>query len=277
MVRFLPPYIAVVSLGDHLQTQASASSNPNHLFVAAVKKLRPISPSTSSRLARYSSSAAVGALSLASSNAAIVYVNGGDTLLTDPVPNNGGSTLYAYDLDSDGVNDLRLRVRSEVTGVGTAASLSLVHAANIAGASVGIAGQNVGNYPYAGRLSAGTTIDGSTAFLVLTTTTVNTIGNGASMAFGPGYANSQWAFAGSNSGYLGVRFNIGTAEHFAWMRLTVEPQTSTNPRAITVHEWAYENVPGVGIEAGAVPEPSALGLLALGSVGLAARRRRKVA
>lgn len=252
-----------------------ASSNPNNILIAAVKKLRSLSPSTSSRLASYSSGAAVGALSLASSNAAIVYVNGGNTLITDPIPNNGGSAFYSYDLNSDGVSDLRLRVRSET---GTAnASLTLVHAANIAGASVGIVGQTVGAYPYAGRLSAGTVIDGSSGFLVLTTTTAGVIGNAASMAFGPGYANSQWAFAGSNSGYLGVRFNIGPAEHFAWMRLTVEPQSSANPRAITVHEWAYENVPGVGIEAAAVPEPSALGLLALGSVGLSARRRRKVA
>jgi hypothetical protein len=58
------------------------------------------------------------------------------------------------------------------------------------------------------------------------------------------------------------------------MRLTVEPNSSATPRAITVHEWAYESVPGVGIAAGAIPEPSGLGLLALGSAGLAARRRR---
>jgi hypothetical protein len=251
------------------------SSNPNNPLLAAVKKLRSLSPSTSSRLASYSSSAAVGALSLASSNAAIVYVNAGNTLLSDPVPNNGGSAFFPVDLDSNGVSDLRLRVRSE-TGTPNP-SLALVYAANIAGSAVGVVGTTVGAYPYAGRLSAGTVIDGSSGFLVLSTATVNVVGNGASMAFGPGYANSQWAFAGSNSGYLGVRFNIGTAEHFAWMRLTVEPQSSANPRAITVHEWAYENVPGVGIEAAAVPEPSALGLLALGSVGLAARRRRKVA
>lgn len=238
-----------------------------------MKKFRSLSSSTSSRLASYSSSAAVGALSLASSNAAIVYVNGGDTLLTDPSPSNGISAFFPYDLNSDGTNDLRLRVRSEVTGVGTVASLAMVVAAAETGSAVGVIGTTVGNYPYAGRLAAGALIDGSAGFLVVT----QAAGNAASMAFGPGYANSQWAFAGSNSGYLGVRFNIGTAEHFAWMRLTVEPQTSANPRAITVHEWAYETVPGVGIEAGAVPEPSALGLLALGSVGLAARRRRKVA
>ena len=250
-----------------------ASANPNLLLFAAVKKLRSLSPSTSSRLASYSSSAAVGALSIASSNAAIVYFNGGNTLLTDAVPNNSSYAFYSVDLNSDTVSDLRFVVRS--TSIGTVnPSRALIIAADIAGSAVGVVGQTVAGFDYAGRLSAGTVIDGSAAFLVLTTASVGVPGNLASMAYGPGFPASEWAFAGSNSGYLGLRFNIGTAEHFAWMRLTVEPQSSANPRAITVHEWAFENVPGVGIEAGAVPEPSALGLLALGSVGLAARRRK---
>lgn len=234
-----------------------------------MKKFRSLSPSTSSRLATYSSSAAVGALSLASSNAAIVYVNGGNTLLTDPIPNNGNYGFYPFDLDSNGTVDLQFLVRSIAPGNG---SQALIVAPDTVGAAVGILGQVVTGYPYADRLSAGVSIDGSAGFLNLT----EAAGNVASMAFTPAFPNSQWALAGSNSGYLGIRFNIGTAEHFAWMRLTVEPQASANPRAITVHEWAFENVPGVGIETGAVPEPSALGLLALGSAGLAARRRRKV-
>jgi hypothetical protein len=250
------------------------SSNPNNPLLAAVKKLQSLSPSTSSRLASYSSSAAVGALSLASSNAAIVYVNAGNTLLTDPVPNNGGSVFYSVDLDFNGVTDLRLRVRAEaLNGPAGPNSLAQVVAATVTGSAVGVIGQVVGGFPYAARLAPAAIIDGSAGFLVVSQAAANV----ASMAYGPGYLNSQWATAGANSGYLGLRFNIGTAEHFAWMRLTVAPQSSANPRAITVHEWAYENVPGVGIEAAAVPEPSALGLLALGSVGLAARRRRKVA
>jgi hypothetical protein len=237
-----------------------------------VKKFRSLSPSTSSRVASYSSSAALGALSLASSNAAIIYVNGGNKVLSDPAPNNADYSVFPYDLNADGVSDLRFAVRS--TSLGTAnPSFAGVYAPDVAGSAIGVVGQYLSGYPYAGRLSAGTVIDRSIGFIVL----AQVAGNPASMAFGPGYPNSQWAFAGSNSGYLGVRFRIDTAEHFAWMRLTVAPQASANPRAITVHEWAYENVPGVGIAAGAIPEPSALGLLALGSVGLAARRRRKAA
>ncbi len=237
-----------------------------------MKTFRTLSPSTSARLASYSSTAAVGALSLASSNASIVYVNAGNTLLADPVPNNANYGFFPFDLNADSINDIAFAVRATATGSATP-SFAVVLASEVVGSAVGVIGQEIAGYPYADRLSGGTLIDGSSGFLVLTEADSNV----ASMAFGPGFPNSQWAVPGSNSGYLGVRFNIGTAEHFAWMRLTVAPQASATPRAITVHEWAYEDVPGVGIEAGAIPEPSALGLLALGSVGLAARRRRKVA
>jgi hypothetical protein len=41
-------------------------------------------------------------------------------------------------------------------------------------------------------------------------------------------------------------------------------------------DFAYEDS-GAGILAGAIPEPSSLGLLALGATGLLARRRRQAA
>ena len=229
-----------------------------------MKQNRTLPQNSLSRLASYSSGAAVGAASLVSSNAAIVYVNANNQFLVDPTPNDGLSAFFPFDLNSDGVNDLRLRTRTDAT-----VTLAHVVAPTEAGSSVSVMGQII-TYPYADRLAAGTLIDGSAGFLVLT----QAAGNVASMAFGPGYVNSQWAIAGQNSGYLGVRFNAGGNQHFAWMRLTVEPNNSATPRAITVHEWAYESVPGVGIAAGAIPEPSGLGLLALGSAGLAARRRR---
>ena len=272
MVRFLPLSMVVPCPGCLTPPPSSpGSTNPKIQPVAAVYKFRPLSPSTASRLASYSSTAAVGALSLASSNAAIVYVNAGNTLLPDPIATDTFFGIYPYDLNSDGVSDLRFAVRAGTSEFNP--SRAVVIAANQVGSAVGVIGQTIDSYPYADRLAAGALIDGSSGFLVLTQQAANP----ASMAFGQGYPNSQWAFAGSNSGYLGVRFNIGSAEHFAWMRLTVEPESSATPRAITVHEWAFEDAPGIGIETGAVPEPSALGLLALGSVGLSARRRRKLA
>ena len=141
--------------------------------------------------------------------------------------------------------------------------------------SVGIVGTGVGNYLYAARLAAGNMIDGSAGWLTITQTPFN----GASMAVFSGFPNSQRAYPGANSGYLGIRFNIGIEQHFGWARLTVELDNALQPRAFTLHEYAYESNPGAGLAAGDgfVPEPTSLGLLALGSIGLTAHRRRRAA
>ena len=227
-----------------------------------------LAPELQSKIFTYSVGTAVGLLSIASSNAATIYVNAGNQLLADTVINNGASTFYPLDLNSDGVIDLRLRTRIDTT---ESTNLAHVVAPVAAGSAVGVMGAIAGAYAYAQRLAAGTLIDGSAAFLNITQAAANV----ASMAVGPGYINSQWAVAPNNTGYLGIKFKIGTNDHFAWIRLTVAPRSAPQPRAFTLHEWAYENVPNAGIEAGAgVPEPSSLGLLALGSLGLAAHRRR---
>jgi hypothetical protein len=55
------------------------------------------------------------------------------------------------------------------------------------------------------------------------------------------------------------------------MRLSVDPATL----AITLHELACNDEVDAQIVTGELPEPSTLGLLALGAVGVAAHRRRR--
>jgi hypothetical protein len=72
--------------------------------------------------------------------------------------------------------------------------------------------------------------------------------------------------------YYGFRFRneaLGNQVENGWARVTV-PSTGTPG---TLFEYAYENT-GASITAGAVPEPGSISLLALGAVGLLARRRR---
>ena len=109
-----------------------------------------------------------------------------------------------------------------------------------------------------------------------------------------GLSNNGNGFPVNGSGFLGIKLSSG---NYGWVRLRFE-DLGPNQHLVdffpggtlqdgqgftdrfTIVDWAYENTGGA-ITAGdmgspaAVPEPSALALLAAGAAGLAAFRRRK--
>ena len=239
----------------------------------------------SSRLGACSTGVITGALSLVSSDAAIVYVNNSaGPVLVDNVTTDTNYAAFSFDLNNDGAMDLRFWTQDRT---GTATNFdnnALLTAPLGAGLTLGAVGLAAGGYMYPARLAGGAVIDGSAGFVTLpqvtSGTTVGWLADGN--ANGPGYPGSQFTVVPTNTGYVGLKFKIAGNDHFGWIRITVAPQSTvagSSPRAITVHEWAYEDVPGQGLEAGAgvIPEPTSLGLLALGSLGLAAHRRRRSA
>jgi hypothetical protein len=123
------------------------------------------------------------------------------------------------------------------------------------------ASQPGGNWGYIGtgtntlsQLTAGTMIDGASINLT------NTASGAGFPSAGPG-------------AYFGFRFTneaMGNQVQYGWGRY-YRPGGTTGPGVLV--DYAYENS-GAGIPAGAIPTPGSAGLLALGAVGLAGRRRR---
>lgn len=115
---------------------------------------------------------------------------------------------------------------------------------------------------YASALNEGDLIDSST-----------TAGGpfAASMAYGANNPNAE--FNNVDGAFIGLEFPINGTSHFGWVRVSIDNAAGK----FVVNDWAYNSVPGEGLLAGQVPEPTTLGLLAAGAVGVAALRRRKKA
>jgi hypothetical protein len=114
---------------------------------------------------------------------------------------------------------------------------------------------------YASALTAGAEISPST-----------TSGGPFQVSLAYGSSNPSAEFNSATGAFIGLEFPISGINHFGWIRVDINNAAGT----FVIRDWAYNNSPGVGISAGStVPEPSTLGMLAAGSMGLLAMRRKK--
>ena len=73
-------------------------------------------------------------------------------------------------------------------------------------------------------------------------------------------------------GFVGLEFESSEGTHYGWLDIEGVPNGGSY---LIVHGWAYETTPGIGIVAGAVPEPSSVVLAFLGTFTLWGLRFRK--
>jgi hypothetical protein len=93
---------------------------------------------------------------------------------------------------------------------------------------------------------------------------------------------------GVKNRYFGLKFKIKGRFHFGWARITVT--TTKNDFTAILTGYAYETIPGKAIIAGATkgpddeltrsfnthaPQPTTLGMLALGAPGLSIWKREE--
>lgn len=88
---------------------------------------------------------------------------------------------------------------------------------------------------------------------------------------------SAYPAAFGTTAILGVKFvrESDSATLFGWVRLTLPGAGGPATGPGTLVDYAYDNVANTGINAGAVPAPTAgMALLSLGGLGLLGRRRK---
>jgi hypothetical protein len=132
------------------------------------------------------------------------------------------------------------------------------------GAAYGnIVGFSANGFNYVSNLASGVNVS-----------TQPTGGVFGTLAFGPGYAGSQFS---DTSGFIGFSFDAGAGTQFGWARVTAAGDAPVNTYTIEEYAWGMvgESI-ATGQTISAVPEPSSLGLLALGAVGVLATRRKKL-
>ena len=178
--------------------------------------------------------AAAGTIALAgAADAQIAYTDiNPDTIIHD-------SLVFNLDFDNNGQPELRFETVMS-TGSSYDVNLALVNVTGNANNAI-LGSLYAANYPFPFAMNNGDSISGTN-----TNWRAATVNSGIQY-LGVVYGSNTYAnFLGVSDKYIGVRFMIGSNTHYGWVRLSV----TANADSITIKDYAYEVLPGVGLTAG---------------------------
>jgi hypothetical protein len=205
---------------------------------------------TKKRLFSYAAAAGVGAFSFGQTGeAAIMYTDVvPDTTVS--TPGSGSDVLY-INLDNAGYNEFALAALAFDRSIRVNPYNVIPQASEVL---------TSGSY-YVVGFAPGALIGPASA-----------AAGGARFALRSPYVGAYYNFLGTGL-YTGLKWDIGGGNFlYGWAAIDVTAQAGVGSSA-TLLSYAYETTPDTPIEAGAVPEPDTLALLAAGFGALAMRRR----
>ena len=88
-----------------------------------------------------------------------------------------------------------------------------------------------------------------------------------------GNVTGDWGNTATTDGYVGIELSLSGGTSYGWLHFINNPTSGSE--SLTLVDWAYQSSPGVGIQAGPVPEPTTLALGGLGLAAMMMMRKRK--